>query len=118
MRALVVAVAAAVLLVAGCGGDEETADKPLGKKVAATAKLDPTVHVFAEPVRATVEVVVDREQVDPERVRVETKFLPYDVKAEQASSEERGRFTVIRREYRPALPSRRVHPRDPSECRW
>jgi hypothetical protein len=98
MRALLV-VGAALLLIAGCGGNEEAADLPLGKKVAATTALDPTVHVFAEPVTASVEVVVDREQVDPDRVRVEAEFLPYDVKAEQASSEERGRFTVIRRQY-------------------
>ena len=98
MRALLVA-GAALLLVAGCGGNEEPADLPLGKKVAAATKLDPTVHVFAEPVTASVEVVVDREQVDPDRVRVEAEFLPYDVKAEHASAENRGRLTVIRREY-------------------
>jgi hypothetical protein len=94
MRALPLAVAAA-LLVAGCGGEEESAKAPLGRKIAARA----SVHVFAEPVRAELEVVVDRDQLDPDRVRIETRFLPYDVKAEQSSSEERGRFTVLRREY-------------------
>lgn len=98
MRMLVVA-GAALLLVAGCGGAEESGKGPLGKKVAATAKLDPTVHVFAEPVAAELEVVVDRERLDPDRVRIETKFLPYDVKAERTTSEERGRFTVLRHEY-------------------
>ena len=98
MRMLVVA-GAALLLVAGCGGAEESGNGPLGKKVTATAKLDPTVHVFAEQVAAELEVVVDREQLDPDRVRIETKFLPYDVKAERTTSEKRGRFTVLRHEY-------------------
>lgn len=98
MRALLLA-AAAALLVAGCGGEEEAAKGPLGRKVAAQAKLDPTVHVFAEPVKATVEVVVDRDQLDPDRVRVDTRFLPYDVKAERTSRENRGDLTVLRYEY-------------------
>jgi hypothetical protein len=89
-----------VLLASGCGGEEEAASElPLGKRVAATARLDPTVHVFAEPVKATVEVVVDSDRVDPDRVRLETELLPYDVEAERESREERGRFTVLRHEY-------------------
>lgn len=98
MRAFLAAVSFALLL-AGCGGGEESADLPLGKKLAASARLDPTVHVFAEPVRATVEVVVDRGQLDPGRVRVETKFLPYDVEDERATTEKRGPLTVLRYEY-------------------
>lgn len=98
MRAVLFAIAA-TLLVAGCGGEEESAKGPLGRKVAAQARLDPSVHVFAEPVTATVEVVVDRDQLDPDRVRVETRFLPYDVKAERTSREIRGRLTVLRHEF-------------------
>jgi hypothetical protein len=87
------------LALAGCGGGGgEATDLPLGKKVAAVSQLDPTVHVFAEPVTATLEVVVDGEQLDPDRVRVETSFLPYDVKAERQTTEKRGQLTVIRRE--------------------
>lgn len=87
-----------LLAVAGCRGRDEADDLPLGKNVTAVSQLDPTVHVFAEPVTATFEVVVDRERLDPGRVRVETSFLPYDVEAERETTEERGRFTVIRRE--------------------
>jgi len=98
VKALLVS-AALVLVAAGCGGEEAGSDLPLGKRVAATATLDPTVHVFAEPVTATLEVVVDSEQIDPDRVRIETEFLPYDVKAEHESREDRGRFMVLRREF-------------------
>jgi hypothetical protein len=98
MRAILVGIAV-LLLAAGCGSADERTESPLGKKVTSTTTLDPTVHVFAEPVTATVEVVVDRDQVDPDRVRIETEFLPYDVKAERESREDRGRLVVLRREF-------------------
>jgi hypothetical protein len=99
MRALG-ALAALVLLVAGCGGGEEAAgDLPLGKRVSAKGTFTPTVHLFAEPVVARVELVVDRDHVDPSRVEVETAFLPYDVKGRAREREDRGRFTVLRYEY-------------------
>jgi hypothetical protein len=104
MRALALLGAALIvgLAAAGCGGGEEEADAselPLGRKVSAQATLDPTVHVFAEPVLARLEVVVDNEEIDPDRVSVETKFLPYDVKATSGSRTTRGRFTTITYEY-------------------
>ncbi len=99
MRALLLVPLAVLLLAAGCGGGEEASELPLGKRLTATATLDPTVHVFAEPVTATVEVVVDTEELDPDRVRIETDFLPYDVKAESDSREDRGRLAVLRREF-------------------
>jgi hypothetical protein len=99
MRALA-PLAAIVLLVAGCGGGEEAAgDLPLGKRVSAKGTFTPTVHLFAEPVVARVELVVDRDHVDPDRVEVETAFLPYDVKGRASEREDRGRFTVLRYEY-------------------
>ena len=35
------------------------------------------MHLFAEPVTARVEIVVDPEQFDPERIRITTGFSPY-----------------------------------------
>jgi hypothetical protein len=93
-------VLAAAVLLAGCGADSEVgADLPQGRQIAATASLDQGVHLFAEPVRARVEVVVDTEQLDPDRLALEPRFLPYDVVEESASRESRGRLEVIRREY-------------------
>jgi hypothetical protein len=92
--------AAGLLLVAGCGGGEETTgDLPLGKRVSAKGTFTPTVHLFAEPVVARVELVVDRDHIDPARVEIETAFLPYDVKDRASEREDRGRFTVLRYEY-------------------
>jgi hypothetical protein len=99
MRALA-PLAMVVLLAAGCGGGEEAAgDLPLGKQISAKASANPTVHLFAEPVVAELEVVVDRDHLDPARVEVETEFLPYDVKQSARSREDRGRFTVLSYEY-------------------
>jgi hypothetical protein len=98
MRCLAVLVTA-VLLVAGCGGEEEAADLPIGKQISARGTFTPTVHLFAEPVVARVEIVVDRDLLDSARVRPETEFLPYDVKDTATSREDRGRFTVLRYEY-------------------
>jgi hypothetical protein len=87
-----------VLVVAGCaGGDEEsTAKLPLGSRISTTAELTPGVHLFAEPAVARLDVVVDRDHLDPDRLTLQTKFLPYDVEESAEVREERGRFTVLR----------------------
>ena len=77
MRSLVALVAVvAVVALAGCGGSDS---KPLlagGKAAAVRGGLTPDVHLFGEPVVAHVDVIVDREQVDPDAVRVKTDFTP------------------------------------------
>jgi hypothetical protein len=97
--ALVLPAALLVLLAAGCAGADEEADLPLGREVSAKALFTPTVHLFAEPVVARLEVVVDRDHVDPAHVKPRTAFRPYDVKETAHSREDRGRFTLLRYEY-------------------
>ena len=96
VRLFVVSLAALALLASGCAGGEEAADLPLGRQVTAQSSLAPTVHLFAEPVLARVDVVVDRDHLDPDRVRLQTKFLPYDVAATTTDRIDRGRFTELR----------------------
>jgi hypothetical protein len=87
------------LLATGCGGGEEGATLPLGRAVTTRTSLTPTVHLFAEPVRARLVVVVDRDQVDPGGVRVAMGFLPYKPKGRVARSRhDYGRFTELRYE--------------------
>lgn len=93
------ALAALVLLAGGCARGEEPADFPLGRGVSARVTADPAVQLFAEPVRATIEVVVDRAYIDPARVRVEAEVLPYDVQGSAREREDRGRFTILRYRY-------------------
>jgi hypothetical protein len=89
-----------VVLAAACGsGADDRAELPLGRQLVASATFEPTVHLFAEPVVARVEVVVDRDSLDPDLIRTETRFLPYDVKGSTESREDRGRLTVLRWEW-------------------
>ena len=59
--------------------------------------LTPDVHLFGEPVVAHVDVIVDREQIDPDAVRVKTDFKPYATVGETTvEQEEIGQFTHLR----------------------
>jgi hypothetical protein len=68
-----------VVLAAGCGSGEQAGQEPLGRAVVAKTSLTPSAHLFAEPVVARLDVVVDRDQVDPGRVRVKPGFEPYEI---------------------------------------
>ena len=88
MRISAVLVVALGIVLAGCGGDDS---KPLlaqGKAAAVRGALTPDVHLFGEPVVAQVDVIVDREQVDPADVRVKTDFKPYETVGQMVVEEE------------------------------
>jgi hypothetical protein len=88
---LCLAAAAVVILAAACGGDDEdTPAVPQGRYVAASRTLTPSMHLFGDTVRARVDVVVDRDHLDPNRVRLEAEFPPY---------ERVGEIEVERRDY-------------------
>ena len=96
MRLAAVAVVLA-LAAGGCGGDDS---KPLiapSKTAVVRGEMIPSVHVFGEPVVAQVDVIVNREKVDPDDLRLKTNFEPYEPVGE--TEEERrdiGDFTIIR----------------------
>jgi hypothetical protein len=96
VRALAL-LALGVLALAGCGGSDS---KPLlasGKAASVRGSLTPDVQLFGEPVVASIDVVVDREQVPPEDVQVKTDFEPYEAVAETAVARaDVGRFTHLR----------------------
>ena len=76
------AVTIAVLLAfaaAGCGNEDDSAAPPPGRFVATSRALTPTAHLFAEPVQARVDVVVDRRRLDPGRVELRLDVLPYRI---------------------------------------
>ena len=59
--------------------------------------LTPDVHLFGEPVVAHVDIIVDREQIDPDAVRVTADFKPYESVGETTvEQEEIGQFTYLR----------------------
>lgn len=52
---------------------------PGGRALVVTTSLSPDVHLFAEPVIARVGVLIDPAEFDPERVRVNIRFAPYEL---------------------------------------
>jgi hypothetical protein len=93
----IVAYAVLALVVAGCGGDEQ---KPLiaaSKTAVVRGELTPDVHLFGEPVVARVDVILNREKVDPADVQLKTDFEPYEKVGETRETRRNiGDFTVIR----------------------
>jgi hypothetical protein len=86
-----------MVVAAGCGGDD---GKPLiaaNKTAVVRGELIPDVHLFGEPVVAQVDVILDRDKVDPGDVRLETDFEPYEQVGEtRVKRWDLGDYTVIR----------------------
>lgn len=91
-RTLYVLAAAGALLVAGCGAAKEAATEPEQAPVEfvrATGQMSPRTHLFADPIDLRVDVVVNRNQLDPARISIKSSFKPYA---------EVGETTVARRD--------------------
>jgi hypothetical protein len=78
MRLTAVAAVLVALATTGCGGGDS---KPLiaaSKAAVVRGEMIPDVHLFGEPVVARIDVILNREKVDPEDVRLKTNFKPYE----------------------------------------
>src|SRR5262245_58191805 len=97
MRGVAGAVVVAVVLVAaGCGGSDAPPLLANGKIASVSGALLPDTHLFGEPVVVRMDVVVDRDQVDPDAVAVKTDFKPYEsVGATKVQRKDIGRFTHL-----------------------
>jgi hypothetical protein len=100
-RRPLVAAALALVALAGCGGDaEDVSLLPTGRAIATSRTLEPTTHLFADSVRARLEVVVDRDLLDPGRISLRTRFEPYELVAStRRTRRDLGRYTRLRYEY-------------------
>ena len=68
--------------------------------VAATALLLPEQHLFADAVRARLELVIDRKRVDPETVDIGANFEPYqNLRPPHRTRDDSGPLTRIRYDY-------------------
>ena len=73
---------------------------PPGRAIETSRSLSPTAHLFADSVRAQLEVVVDRRLLDPARVRVTTGFDPYTLVGEaRRSRRDLDEYTRLRYDY-------------------
>ncbi len=50
-----------------------------GRLVAVSAKLVPQSHLFGEPIRLSIDAIVDRSRVDPDLVRLRASWTPYQL---------------------------------------
>lgn len=70
--------AGVVLLVAGCGSDaDEQLSLPKGQSFAVTTSVTPRTAAFGDPLTARLRILVDRDRIDPDSIRVLTRFSPW-----------------------------------------
>lgn len=74
-RALAVGLAAALVVVPAAAAATAL---PGGRAIVVTTSISPDTHLFADPVVARVDVVVDPRLLDPDRIRVRLRFAPYE----------------------------------------
>lgn len=116
-RHFVVLAGIVVLLVAALGviawrvwdSDEQGT---LTEPIAVNANLAPSQHMFGDPLRARVDVVLDARRVDPETVRLRVNFAPYrPLEPPSRRQDAAGSVTRIRYDYRLACLGYRCLPR-------
>lgn len=72
------ALALVAALIAGCGGDSQTRlSLPPGETFAVTTTLSPRTGAFGDKLTAGIRILMDRDRVDPDSVKVSYGFRPY-----------------------------------------
>lgn len=93
---LVALTAGLAFLAGGCGGGVDAPPLPEGRFLAVSQSLAPEVQLFAEPIVARVDVLVDGERFDPDRVRVAPFFEPFELDGEVVRERrDQGRYTHL-----------------------
>jgi hypothetical protein len=72
----------------------------LSEPIAMNATLGPQQHLFGDPVRARVEVILDAKRIDPKTVNVRVNFAPYrPLRAPQRLESTAGPITRLQFDY-------------------
>jgi hypothetical protein len=101
MRARAVLATGFAVLATGCGGGDGVPPLPEGRFLTASQSITPRVHLFGDAVLARIDLIVDRERFDPDRLRLATDFEPYEQEGEVVRKErDLGRDTHLRYEFR------------------
>jgi hypothetical protein len=103
--AIVAAAVAAVVMgigtlaggILGTGGGGSAL--PGGVPLSVTNTVEPNVVYFGDPLTARIDIVVDRDKVDPGHVRIATDFRPFDRLEQHRTRRDAGRITFIRETY-------------------
>jgi hypothetical protein len=64
-------------LAAGCGGSDEELSLPNGQSFAARTSIFPQTSAFGDPLTARLRILVDRNKIDPDKIRVLPFFQPF-----------------------------------------
>jgi hypothetical protein len=101
MRLAAALVVASLALVAqGCGGGDDIPPLPEGKFMATSQSITPKVALFAEPVDVQIDVLVDTDRYDPDRLDVTGSFKPYERDGDVVRTRrDQGRYSHLRFEY-------------------
>ena len=75
--AAVVALLVALAAVLAWRVWDPAGEASLAEPVAVNATLGPQQHLFGDPIRARVDLILDAKQVDPDTVNVRASFAPY-----------------------------------------
>jgi hypothetical protein len=106
---VVLVLALAGLLAWRAWGDPEQAS--LSEPIAVTATLAPDQHLFGDPVRARAELIIDSNRIDPDTVRLRTRFAPYrPLRPVERSETTAGNVTRLRFDYQLACLGYRCRP--------
>ncbi len=89
-----IAIGVAFLALDRGGGADSTPASTAGSAIEARAVLSPRNVLFGDTVRAVVEVTLDRERVDPNSVRVQADFTPWQPVAPAERAREDGKTTT------------------------
>jgi hypothetical protein len=96
----IVVAAGLAALAAGCGGADDPPALPEGRFVAAEREIQPRIALFADPLVARVDLIVDRDKYDPDRVRLATDFEPWESGEDVVRTrKDLGRYTHLHYEY-------------------
>jgi len=75
-------VAVLVVAILGSHGHSSTARSlPRGEVLAAEAKIEPQSLLFGDPVHIRIDAVVDRRQLEPNRIHLDANWAPYQAVA-------------------------------------
>lgn len=110
-------VALGVLVLAGAGLlvwralDDDTR-RTLKEPLAVSGTIGPRQHLFGDPLRARIELILDEQRVDPRTIRVRGAFAPYRaVRPVTREVETAGGITRIRYDYQLACLAYRCLPK-------